>query len=150
VSVGDGTARRAAVTGGHRLRRILKRLLGLGLLVGTVYAVGRWLRTQGRERPAVTPPGPWSEDGPSAFHVPSQVVPPGGPETEPAGATWVDPIRGVCPPSHPVKATLSDSRFYLPDDPSSEPVVPDRCYVDADAAREDGLRPTEGPSPDPS
>ena len=99
----------------------------------------------------MTPPSQSHDGRPSTpIHVPSQVVPPGGPEAEPPGATWVDPIEGVCPASHPVKAATTKGLFYLPADPASERVVPDRCYIDADAARADGLRWSEGPSPDRS
>ena len=49
-----------------------------------------------------------------------------------------------------VWARMVQGLFYLPADPASERVVPDRCYIDADAARADGLRWSEGPSPDRS
>ena len=127
--------------------RFLKRVLVLGVAVGAGYAGWR-LSKGGRSdsgatstaRPVAYPSG--SAEG-APLHIPSQIVPPGGPETSPMGATWVDPRNGACPSSHRVKATLSTGRVHLPGDPGYDRAVPDRCYIDGDAAVADGLRRSE-------
>ncbi|MGZ6980383.1 MAG: sunset domain-containing protein, partial [Acidimicrobiia bacterium] len=56
-------------------------------------------------------------------------------------ATWVEPDDGSCPLSHPVKATLSSGIYHLPGGGNYDRIRAERCYVDADAATADGLRP---------
>ncbi|MCZ7536879.1 MAG: hypothetical protein M5T61_13910 [Acidimicrobiia bacterium] len=58
-------------------------------------------------------------------------------------APSMDPIDGTCPASHPVKAKLSSGIFHVPGGSSYERTKPDRCYVDADSAEADGLRPAK-------
>jgi hypothetical protein len=122
--------------------RFVTRVVKMAVLVGAGYALWRLSesRRAGSRVVAQRPPFSASVEPSAPIHIPSQVVPPGGPETSPAGATWVEPLGEVCPASHPVKATLSNQTFYLPGDPTYERVVPDRCYVDADAASADGFR----------
>jgi hypothetical protein len=101
----------------------------LGAVVGAGYAVWRILTSR-------TP-----ESRRADVHIPAQLEPPGGPETTDVGATWVEPVEGACPSSHPVKAALSSGTFHVPGGPAYERSVPDRCYLDAAAAEADGLRP---------
>jgi hypothetical protein len=100
----------------------------LGAVVGAGYAVWRILTSR-------TPVSRGTD-----VHIPSQLRPPGGPETSDIAATWVEPVEGVCPTSHPVKATLSRGTFETPGNADYERTVPDRCYVDARGAEADGLR----------
>jgi hypothetical protein len=83
-------------------------------------------------------------------HVPPEVQPGGGPETERDGevaigsiAAWVPPIDGACPTSHPVKAKLASGIFHVPGGMNYERTNADRCYLDATAAEQDGLRPSK-------
>jgi hypothetical protein len=80
-------------------------------------------------------------------HIPPEVEPGGGPETERAGEVavgsieaWIDPVGGACPASHPVKAKLSSGIFHVPGGINYDRTRPDRCYIDGDAAERDGLR----------
>lgn len=57
-----------------------------------------------------------------------------------APAPWIDPVGGVCPPSHPIKAKLSSKIFHLPGMFAYERTVPDRCYAESDQAVRDGFR----------
>ena len=128
------------------MARFLRRVLLLGTAVGTGYAGWRWSRARRSDSGATRPARPFGRPSGSEaapLHIPSQVVPPGGPETSPMGATWVDPMGGACPSSHQVKATLSTGSFHAPGDPGYDRAVPDRCYIDADAAAADGLRRSE-------
>jgi hypothetical protein len=60
-----------------------------------------------------------------------------------AQRSWVEPVDGTCPTSHPVKAKLASKIFHLPGMLNYERTRPDRCYADADAATTDGLRPAK-------
>ncbi len=55
-------------------------------------------------------------------------------------AAWVEPVGGVCPTTHPVKAKLRSAIFHLPGMAAYARTTPDRCYRDEDAATGDGLR----------
>ena len=56
------------------------------------------------------------------------------------GVLWVEPVGGVCPRSHPVKASLSSGIFHVVGGLFYERSKADRCYRDAAAASADGLR----------
>jgi hypothetical protein len=72
-------------------------------------------------------------DGAGATPIPEAVI---------TGAPpWVDPIEGECPVSHPVKAKLTSGIYHLPGGGNYDRTRAERCYVDADAATADGLRP---------
>lgn len=115
---------------GFSMRRFLSRVLQLGVVVGAGYVLWRVLTSRA--------PGARGAD----VHIPSQLTPPGGPETSVVGATWVEPVEGACPSSHPVKASLASGAFHVPGEPEYERTVPDRCYLDAATASADGLRST--------
>ena len=59
----------------------------------------------------------------------------------PIGAilSWVEPVGGVCPPSHPIKVKLGSRVFRRPDSPGYENSKPDRCYASEGAARRGGF-----------
>lgn len=52
---------------------------------------------------------------------------------------FVEPEGGVCPTTHPVKAKLASRLFHLPGMFAYDRTRADRCYVDADAAVNDGF-----------
>ncbi|HEX6312098.1 MAG TPA: hypothetical protein VF152_10770 [Acidimicrobiia bacterium] len=126
-------------------------MLKLGALAGIGYAVWRYFEKQRSDtavdweaQPFPYPPQPRAGAEPPV-HVPSQVEPPGGPETEPeaeggAAGAWVEPSGETCPASHPVKGKLSSKIFHVPGGQSYDRTHPDRCYRDAAAAEADGLR----------
>ena len=60
-----------------------------------------------------------------------------------AGAGWLEPVEGDCPPSHPVKAKMTSGIYHLPGMVSYARTNPDRCYRDAATAEADGLRPAK-------
>jgi hypothetical protein len=63
-----------------------------------------------------------------------------GPELSPAQAsTWLPPIDGKCPPTHPVKAKLRSHLYHLPGMLAYGRTIPDHCYTDAAAAERDGF-----------
>jgi len=57
----------------------------------------------------------------------------------PEPARWVEPVGGVCPPSHPIKAKLASRLFHLPGMFAYDRTRPDRCYRDETGAVADGL-----------
>lgn len=55
------------------------------------------------------------------------------------GQVWVEPVGGVCPPSHPVKAKLSSLIYHLPGMVAYDRTRANRCYPDRQAAEADGF-----------
>lgn len=63
------------------------------------------------------------------------------PAVEPVGdRTWVPSVEGACPPGFPVKAKLSSGVFHELGQMAYDRTRPDRCYPNARAAEDDGLR----------
>lgn len=60
-----------------------------------------------------------------------------------SATSWVAPSGDVCPTTHPVKAKLASKIFHLPGMLNYDRTRPDRCYRDAAAAEDDGLRPAK-------
>jgi hypothetical protein len=129
------------------MRKLLKRLLGLGVLAGIGYAL--WRAWQSRIPPASERVG-WEQ---APFPFPPEprpapaVAPPPDPEStpEPAPAAdtdgWVEPSgNGSCPATHPVKAKVKSGIFHEPGGANYDRTNADRCYADATAAEADGLR----------
>jgi hypothetical protein len=139
------------------LRRCSRILLTLGVIATAVYVVTRLAgsrRPSGPSSPNV-PPLPRDEWPPLQAVSPehdhaapagtSPVHDPDAPEV-PAGhpaASWVDPVDGICPTSHPVKAKLASRIFHLPGMLNYDRTAADRCYVDGPSAEADGLRPAK-------
>lgn len=61
-------------------------------------------------------------------------------EPPPPSSAWVEPVDGVCPASHPLKAKAASLIYHLPGMGNYERVKPDRCYVDEPSAQADGFR----------
>ena len=47
---------------------------------------------------------------------------------------------GTCPATHPVKGKLTSGIYHVAGGANYDRTKPDRCYVDEDAAKRDGLR----------
>jgi hypothetical protein len=121
------------------VRRLLKRMLKLGLLAGIAYAVWQYLQRR-RDGEGVA----WEAQ---PFPYPPQ------PRTQPAGASdasgaatrasdtaWVEPTGDSCPSTHPVKAKLTSKIFHVAGGANYDRTKPDRCYRDPASAEADGLR----------
>ncbi|MDO8363137.1 MAG: hypothetical protein Q7V88_09580 [Actinomycetota bacterium] len=59
---------------------------------------------------------------------------------EPAGARWVLPVAGQCPPGYPVKANDNSGIFHVPGGRFYARTVPERCYAESADAVADGYR----------
>jgi hypothetical protein len=140
---------------GTAVGRFLKRMFKLSLLAAAAYAVWRWFEAQRSEsdlrweaQPAPYPPRPRVENSPPATPVTATPpATPSAPEAAPAAAApaaagdaWVEPVDGVCPTSHPVKAKMSSRIYHVEGGLNYGRVHPDRCYRDPAAAEADGLR----------
>jgi hypothetical protein len=135
----------------------------LGLLVGAAYAAWRWFEARRSEsgmrwepQPAPYPPQPRVESSssssaarsaPATAPAPAPEAARAAPTTEraPAAASgtadsWVEPVDGACPVSHPVKAKMSSRIFHVEGGLNYARTKPDRCYRDPAAAEADGLR----------
>ncbi|HEX7096790.1 MAG TPA: hypothetical protein VF183_12970 [Acidimicrobiales bacterium] len=131
----------------------MRRIVVVGL-VGGVVVVTAVALTRRRSAPIVLSRPDWSPlalTGP----VPATVAEPGGqpalvspePATAPAPDTatppWVDALEGgACPLSHPVKASASGI-YHVPGGRFYDTTRARRCYLDAQAAEADGLRPSK-------
>ncbi len=134
-------------------------MLRAGLLAGAAYGMWRWYRSRMPEgatgaawepQPFPYPPVPQRSNGADAphhhVHVPLDMEPGGGPEIDDEIATVapsMDPVDGACPASYPVKAKLASGIYHVPGGSSYDRTKPDRCYLDAQSARADGLRPAK-------
>lgn len=74
-----------------------------------------------------------------APEAPSKVAAPDDGDTD----SWVEPVDGTCPPTHPIKAKLSSKIFHAPGGLAYDRTTPDRCYRDAASAEADGFRPAK-------
>lgn len=122
------------------MRKSVKRALGLGVLAGVGFAVYRAWRTR-------VPAGPrdieWSS-APFPFPPIPRPAASRSEEDAPAPTGVSDAVEpnddGSCPVSHPVKGKLSSGIYHMPGGANYERTHADRCYVDEEAARDDGLR----------
>jgi len=133
---------------GVAVRKLIRRVFGLGLLAGIGYAIWRHFEKQRSEpgvgweaQPFPYPPQPREQEKETA----STARPLAGdaPATggTPAGAkAWVEPNGDTCPTTHPVKAKMSSKIFHVPGGTNYDRTKPDRCYRDEAAAESDGLR----------
>src|SRR5207253_2158304 len=114
------TARRNSFVAGMRelprMRRTLKRVLGISALAAIGYALWRVVERAQGDR-SVT----WE---PQAFPFPPR----------PREVVWVEPDEGSCPASHPVKVKVASGIFHAPGGANYARTKPDRCYTTAAAA----------------
>ncbi|HSO94714.1 MAG TPA: hypothetical protein VLV81_01595 [Acidimicrobiia bacterium] len=120
--------RRVRPSGAMRAKTV-RRAIGVALLAGGAYAVWRVVV-------ANQSGGVGGDPQPFPFPPQSRTVD-AEPDTSPA---WREPVDGVCPASHPVKAKLRSGIYHRPGGQSYERTRPDRCYRDDAAAEADGLR----------
>ena len=117
----------------------MRRIVVVGLVGGvavTALVVLRSRRGDDVGDGAATPaPGDAGPDW-----APLRLVPPLAEAT--TAEPFVDPAAdGTCPSSHPIKAKLSSGIFHEPGTRFYAVTKAQRCYLDADAATADGLRP---------
>ena len=55
----------------------------------------------------------------------------------------MEPVAGTCPEGYPVKAKMTSGIYHVKGGLSYGRTTPDRCYVSAEAAEADGLRPAK-------
>jgi hypothetical protein len=122
----------------RKLGRLLRLAAFAALVIGAVRAV------LGMKKPATTGEASWPPladdrpaDKPLADKPPANEPPAGDPAS---GSGWVEPVDGICPASHPIKANAQSKIFHVPGGASYERTVPERCYLSAKAAEADGFR----------
>lgn len=114
------------------------KFLKIAAVVSVAITVVRRLR--GRGQPEVTGSARWQPLG-DPTPPPTRT----GPVkfAEPATDTWVEPVDGICPTSHPIKGNSNSGIFHIPGGSSYERTTPERCYASADDAEADGFRPAK-------
>ena len=125
--------------------KLLRRGVLAGLIAGGAYAVWRFLQARSPDTAGVTfqttpfPGLPRPVPAPVAATPASAPASDGGP-TPPGDGSWVNPVDGNCPVTHPIKAKLTSGIYHEPGGGNYERTRAERCYVDPDAAIADGLR----------
>ena len=120
------------------MKTFLKRLLGLGALTAVGYAVWRAYDRRKIDTGVTWDPQPFPY--PPQPHEATPTPSPEAPEPEPS---WREADDGSCPASHPVKAKLASGIFHVPGGANYDRTKADRCYLSAEAAESDGLRPAK-------
>jgi hypothetical protein len=131
--------------------RWLRRTIGLGIIAGAAYAAWRAIEAQQlpsgsswEPQPFPFPPQPRTSPtttGTSTTETSTtETSATDTSATDTSATAWLAPIDGACPGSHPVKAKLASGIYHVPGGQSYDRTTPDRCYVDAVAAEQDGLR----------
>ncbi len=152
----------------HRLTRLALLTVVVGAVVGLRQMAARrhgsselgppatWPPLERSEEPvgavgdlvtATTPPSPSS--APPESDEPVAAV--GDLVAEAAGAasptddpSWVPPVDGACPASHPIKANSNSGIYHEPGGRFYDRTQPERCYADPAAAEADGYRAAKG------
>ncbi|MDW3217496.1 MAG: hypothetical protein R8F63_02680 [Acidimicrobiales bacterium] len=122
----------------NRLVRVLK----IGALVGAAAGIARAIRGttppetlgQASWQPLTDPPESEPRTGPVQFTAPAEDG-----EDTPSGS-FVEPVDGVCPATHPIKGNAQSGIFHVPGGMSYERTVPERCYASEADAEADGFR----------
>ena len=121
------------------MNKKVKRALGTGVVAGVGYAAWRAWRAR---VPAGSGEIEWSF-APFPFPPvprPATTAAPPAAHAAPTPASVEPNDGGSCPLTHPIKGKLTSSIYHVPGGANYERTKADRCYVDEDAARRDGLR----------
>lgn len=86
--------------------------------------------------PARTGPVKFTDVTPNSDYEPAGMAD----RTTTAVQSWVEPVDGACPASHPIKGNADSGIFHIPGGTSYERTKPERCYVSAADAEADGFR----------
>ncbi len=123
--------------------KLLRRGAVAGLIAGAAYAAWRFLQSRSPDTGGVTFQTTPGVSLPRPVPAPVAAAPTPAPEVEPeppADGSWVNPIDGDCPLTHPIKAKLTSGIYHEPGGGNYDRTRAERCYVDPDAAIADGLR----------
>ena len=111
------------------------RVMKIVVVITVVLAVVK--RFRGRRLPKSTGTPRWQPLG-------DPVPPPTrtGPVkfAEEPSQSWVEPIDGACPTTHPIKGNADSGIFHVPGGMSYDRTIPERCYASAADAEADGFR----------
>ena len=117
------------------MKKAAKRTLGVGVAAGAVYGAWRAYRARAVKLARETT---WEA---APFPFPPIPRPAAARATvAPTAGTWIEPVEGTCPDSHPVKGKLASGIYHRPGGLNYARTRPDRCYLDPSAAESDGLR----------
>ncbi len=133
------------------IRRAIKIIAAIALLVAAIQVARRLLGPSGTE-PAVAPAWPplepsASDDADRDDSVDSAPTTDASTDTGTVDSAptadaegSVDPVDGVCPSTHPIKAKSSSKIFHVPGGANYDRTKPDICFRDPAAAEADGFR----------
>jgi hypothetical protein len=114
------------------LSRIL-RLFGFAAIGAIAIGIVRAVRPA--PKPAVTGVASWEP-----IVTKETPVRTSGPVQFTSTDTWVEPVDGDCPVSHPIKGNDGSKIFHVPGGSSYDRTRAERCYARAEDAEVDGYR----------
>jgi len=127
----------------NTVERITK-LLKIAAIVSVAIAILRRVRGS---RPEVTGSARWKPLGdatpPPERTGPVKFAEEAPPAADSSSVSWVEPVDGTCPASHPIKGNANSGIFHVPGGGSYERTVPERCYASPSDAEADGFRPAK-------
>ena len=136
------------------MTRWIRRLLVLAALLALVTTVVRRQSAQrtpptgtdpndARWPPFESEPAGAAELAPAAPAVPARATATATAVVPVEPLTWVEPVDGACPTSHPVKTNAASGIFHVPGGRFYDRTKPERCYSTPEAAAADGYRPSK-------
>jgi hypothetical protein len=129
----------------------VKRTVGVGLIAGAGYAAWRAWKARApqpsgeidwRSAPFPFPPVPRPRDLPAPQPASENSrTGSSGTQVGDGAMEWIDPNgTGACPATHPIKGKRSSGIYHVPGGANYDRTIPDRCYVNEEAAARDGMR----------
>lgn len=125
----------------------MRRLPILVVLIGVIATISAVAARRASSPPTTDPggriwpplPAPRQADADSAPTTPVPDTDTDNDTIAPS-VTWVEPVDGACPVSHPIKANIRSGIYHEPGTTFYRRTVPHRCYATTAAAEADGLR----------
>jgi hypothetical protein len=114
------------------LARRIRRLLFLASATAAIvrFAMARRSKTQ----PSAPQAPEWAPLRASSTAAVSDTV------AAPTSPSWIAPVDGACPVTHPVKGNANSGIYHVPGGRFYDATLPERCYRDESAAEADGMR----------
>jgi len=126
---------------------LLRRLVIIAAIAAAVTAAVKARRNQSTSGPTANHDSPhvWppleTAAASTTVAATTSVAATTGAATNADSESWVEPVDGACPTSHPIKAKTASGIYHQPGGRSYDRTRADRCYGTAEAAEADGFRP---------
>ena len=120
------------------LARRIRRLLFLASATAAIvrFAMARRSKTQ----PSAPQAPEWAPLRASSTPAVTDTVTVTDTVAAPTSPSWIAPVNGACPVTHPVKGNANSGIYHVPGGRFYDATLPERCYRDESAAEADGMR----------